>query len=163
MKNHLRFATETIISEDVLFNTLALDHFHRIGYTKRCFYHYEQSVGSAQNRYRPNSDRYFIFVIEKIQEWLKNTKKNQHFVDAANSLFVHYLFGILKEDLCHKDNPQLMADRKVMLKRILADETFLTPLENARKNYFSFPECVLLWLLRKKLVCIIFFLLKFVR
>lgn len=163
LKNHLRFATETIISEDVLFNTLALDHFHRIGFTRKCFYHYEQQEGSAQNRYRSNSNRYFSFVIDKIQSWLRESSKSTDFVDAANSLFVHYLFGILKEDLCHKDNPQLMADRKVMLKRILADETFLTPLENARKNYFSFPECVLLWLLRKKLVCIIFFLLKFVR
>ena len=55
LKNNLRFARETIVSEDVLFNTLALDYFHRIGYTKDCFYHYIQQSDSAQNRYRPNN------------------------------------------------------------------------------------------------------------
>ena len=103
-KHNLRFATETIISEDVLFNTLALDCFDRIGYTRDCFYHYEQQANSAQNHYRPNSEKYFDFVIDQIQQWLTRTKKNKHFVDAANCLFVHYLFGILKENLVHKDN-----------------------------------------------------------
>ncbi len=150
LNNNLRFATETIISEDVLFNTLSLDFFHRIGYTKQRFYHYEQRSDSAQNRYRPNSDKYFVFVIEKIQEWLKNTKKNQCFVDAANCLFVHYLFGVLKEDLFHKDNHSLNHHKKEMFCQLVSNVFFLNVLRNSNSRYFSAPERFLLLLLKKR-------------
>lgn len=160
LNNNLRFATETIISEDVLFNTLSLDYFHRIGYTKQCFYHYEQSEDSAQNRYRPNSDKYFIFVVKKIQEWLQNTGKDQRFVDAANCLFVHYLFGILKEDLCHKDNRLSYAERKKAFKQVLSKGELWFPLVDVNNNFFFFPERMLVWLLKKKQFDITFFLMK---
>lgn len=160
LNNNLRFATETIISEDVLFNTLSLDYFHRIGYTKQCFYHYEQSEDSAQNRYRPNSDKYFIFVVKKIQEWLQNTGKDQRFVDAANCLFVHYLFGIWKEDLCHKDNRLSYAERKKAFKQVLSKGELWFPLVDVNNNFFSFPERMLVWLLKKKQFDITFFLMK---
>ena len=160
LKNNLRFATETIISEDVLFNTLSLDYFHRIGYTKQCFYHYEQNEDSAQNGYRPNSDKYFIFIVEKIQEWLRKTKESQHFVDAANCLFVHYLFGILKEDLCHKDNRLSYAERKKAFKQVLSKGELWFPLVEVNNNFFSFPERMLVWLLKKKQFDITFFLMK---
>lgn len=160
LNNNLRFATETIISEDVLFNTLSLDYFHRIGYTKQCFYHYDQSEDSAQNRYRPNSDKYFIFVVKKIQEWLQNTGKDQRFVDAANCLFVHYLFGILKEDLCHKDNRLSYAERKKAFKQVLSKGELWFPLVDVNNNFFSFPERMLVWLLKKKQFDITFFLMK---
>lgn len=150
LKNNLRFSTETIISEDVLFNTLSLDYFHRIGYTKQCFYHYEQSEYSAQNRYRPNSDKYFIFIIEKIQEWLRNTAKDQRFVDAANCLFVHYLFGILKEDLFHRDNKISLKKRYAGLKKLLCQEKYSDLLKMTDDNYFSLSESLLIFLIRKK-------------
>ena len=150
LKNNLRFSTETIISEDVLFNTLSLDYFHRIGYTKQCFYHYEQSEYSAQNRYRPNSDKYFIFIIEKIQEWLRNTAKDQRFVDAANCLFVHYLFGILKEDLFHRDNKISLKKRYAGLKKLLCQEKYSDLLKMTDNNYFYLSESLLIFLMRKK-------------
>lgn len=163
LKNHLHFAPETIISEDVLFNTLALDHFHRIGFTRKCFYHYEQQEGSAQNRYRPNSNRYFSFVIDKIQSWLRESSKSTDFVDAANCLFVHYLFGILKEDLCHKDNPHGIAERKNILDKLLSKNYFSEPLKNSRMDYFSLPEKALVGLLQYRKIGAIFFLLKFIK
>lgn len=163
LKNNLRFATETIISEDVLFNILALDYFQRIGYTRDGFYHYEQTSASAQNGYRPDSDKYFLFVIKKIREWLRNTGKDQRFVDAANCLFVHYLFGALKEDFCHRDNPHKLADRRGLLKSVLAKSEFSEPLIKTRKDYFSFPEWLLVKLLRYRKIGIILFLLKFIK
>lgn len=150
LKNNLRFATETIISEDVLFNTLALDYFYRIGYTKDCFYHYEQREGSAQNRYRPNSDKYFMFVIERIQNWLQNTRKDQRFFEAANCLFVHYIFGALKEDVFHKDNRTSFLEKKALLKDMMNHSTFLTTIEMAKREYFTLPESFLLILLLKR-------------
>lgn len=162
LNNNLRFATETIISEDVLFNTLSLDFFHKIGYTKQCFYHYEQSKGSAQNRYRPNSDKCFVFVVEKIQEWLQNTGKDQRFVDAANCLFVHYLFGILKEDLCHKDNPDDKNVPQSHLYSILSESVFVDVLRNVKWNYFSFTEKILVLMLKLKMTRTIAFAMKFV-
>ncbi|OWV00768.1 glycosyltransferase family 2 protein [Fibrobacter sp. UWR2] len=150
LKNNLRFATETIISEDVLFNTLSLDNFQRIGYTKRCFYNYEQSSDSAQNRYRPNSDKYFMFVIEKIQEWLQNTGKDQRFVDAANCLFVHYLFGILKEDLFHKNNRMFFVTKVSLLKIILNENWCTKILQRTKKAYFTLLEIFLVNLLLNK-------------
>lgn len=163
IKNKLRFATETIISEDCLFNTLALDSFQRIGYTRDCFYHYVQQENSAQNSYRPNSEKYFRFLIDQIQQWLRQTRKNQRFVDAANSLFVHYLFGILKEDLLHKDNLGSIRDKKRRLETILSTDFFSTPLSMADGVFFSFPEQILIWLLRKKQIGVIFFILKFIK
>lgn len=162
LNNNLRFATETIISEDLLFNTLSLDFFHKIGYTKQCFYHYEQSEDSAQNRYRPNSDKYFIFVVKKIQEWLQNTGKDQRFVDAANCLFVHYLFGILKEDLCHKDNPDDKNVPQSHLYSILSESVFVDVLRNVKWNYFSFTEKILVLMLKLKMTRTIAFAMKFV-
>lgn len=159
-KNNLRFATETVISEDVLFNTLSLDYFHRIGYTKQCFYHYEQSDGSAQNRYRPNSDKYFVFIIEKIQEWLRKTKKSQHFVDAANCLFVHYLFGVLKEDLFHKNNKVVYTEKLKKLRKILSDDIWNNIIETVKMNYFSTPEKMLIWLLKHKWCSIVSLLMR---
>ena len=150
LKNNLRFATETIISEDVLFNTLSLDYFHRVGYTKQCFYHYEQSEDSAQNRYRPNSDRYFVFIIERIQEWLRETGKNQCFVDAANCLFVHYLFGILKEDLFHKNNRMFFVTKVSLLKKILNENWCTKILQRTKKAHFTLLEIFLVNLLLNK-------------
>lgn len=162
LKNNLRFSTETIISEDVLFNTLSLDYFHRIGYTKQCFYHYEQSEYSAQNRYRPNSDKYFIFIIEKIQEWLRNTAKDQRFVDAANCLFVHYLFGILKEDLFHRDNPNTIQQKKMLLDYILFKDKINDILNKVNYKYFSVSEIILVLLLQHKKFQIIAFFFKWI-
>ena len=160
LKNNLRFATETIISEDVLFNTLALDFFHRIGYSRDCFYHYEQNACSAQNRYRPNSEKYFSFVIDKIQEWIAKTGKNQNFIDAANCLFVHYLFGILKEDIFHKDNEIPLKNRFWGLKEILNLEKYSNLLKVINKDYFSLPEKVLIFLMRNKYCRLLSLLLK---
>ena len=163
IKHKLRFSPETIVSEDVLFNTLALDYFDRIGYTRECFYHYVQQTNSAQNRYRPHSAKYFAFIINEIQSWLLKIKKNSFFVDAANSLFVHYLFGILKEDVFHKDNPDSNEEKKHKLEEVLSMEEFWGPLNNLNKRYFSWPELVLIWLLQKNRIDVITFLFKFIR
>ena len=162
-QKHLRFSKETIISEDVLFNTFALDFFTTIGYSSKCFYHYEQQVDSAQNKYRPNSEKYFSFVILQIQDWLKKTRKNPHFVSAANCLFVHYLFGILKEDLYHKNNPASNTEKKRKLKKVLSKQEFWNSLKNSNKYYFSFCERTLIWLLQKKAYNTISFLFRFIR
>ena len=149
LKNNLRFATETIISEDVLFNTLALDFFHRIGYTRQSFYHYEQQIDSAQNRYRPNSDKYFSFVIGKIQQWLQSTGKDLRYIDAANGLFIHYLFGILKEDFFHKDNRMAFIEKVNLLKKMTKKNTFMPIIKMAKREYFTLPEFLLILLLSK--------------
>ena len=159
-KHNLHFATETIISEDVLFNTLALDYFDRIGYTRDCFYHYTQQTSSAQNHYRPNSEKYFDFVIDQIQQWLTRTKKNKHFVDAANCLFVHYLFGILKEDLAHKDNKLSLTQRCTDLKKILKKQKYQNILHNINKDYFSASEKILMLLMKNKLYRLTIILLR---
>lgn len=150
LKNNLRFAVETIISEDVLFNTLALDYFYRIGYTKDCFYHYEQREGSAQNRFRPESDRYFSFVIDKIKEWLQRTEKDSRFMDAANCLFVHYLFGVLKEDLFHKDNQLGESRRKKIFNQLIGETPFSNALQNVNWKYFGFSERLFILLLMSR-------------
>ena len=163
IKHNLHFSEETIISEDVLFNTLALDYFDRIGYTRDCIYHYAQQTSSAQNRYRPNSKKYFAFIIKEIQAWLLSTNKDVHFVDAANCLFIHYLFGVLKEDVFHKDNPNSIAEKKRQLNIVLSMKEFLEPLNNLNKHYFSLSERILIWLLQKKQIGVITFLFKFIR
>lgn len=149
-KNNLYFATETIISEDCLFNTLALDSFHRIGYTRDCFYYYEQHGDSAQNSYRPNSDKYFGFVIKQMQRWLIETHKDQRFVDAANCLFVHYLFGIMKEDIFHKANNLSFITRKSHLNEILSNKVFYYIINSVNKSFFSVSEQIVLYLMKKK-------------
>ncbi len=161
-KEKLRFAAETVISEDCLFNTLALDFFHRIGYTRSCFYHYEQHGDSAQNSYRPNSGYYFCFVINQMQKWLVETHKDQKFVDAANCLFVHYLFGILKEDIFHKDNPCSYTEKMYLLALVLQMKEYRIPLKRMNKSYFSLSECILIKLLQKKWLNIISFIFKFI-
>lgn len=153
-KKQLFFSKETIISEDCLFNILSLDYFDKIGFSSKIFYHYEQQTDSAQNRYRPNSIKYFEFVIDQIQSWLDGGKRNQRVRDCANTLFVHYLFGSLKEDYFHKDNP----DKKCScneLKKILSQEKFHHILCDASKMYFSLPERMLVWLMRKKKILFI--------
>ena len=162
-KYNLRFSSETIISEDVLFNTLALNHFDRIGYTRDCFYHYTQQTNSAQNRYRPNSEKYFTFIIKEIQTWLLRTNKNALFIDSANCLFVHYLFGTLKEEVFHKDNPNSAAEKKHQLEEVLSMEEFGEPLNNLNESFFSLPERILIWLLQRKKISAIAFLFKFIR
>jgi glycosyltransferase involved in cell wall biosynthesis len=163
LKNNLRFATETIISEDVLFNTLALDYFDRIGYTKDCFYHYTQQTNSAQNRYRPNSEKHFTFIIKEILAWLLRKNKNVFFVDAANCLFVHYLFGVLKEDIFHKDNTKSNTEKKKQLETVLSMKEFSDPLNNMNETYFSLSERIFIWMLRNRLVGTISFLFRFIR
>lgn len=155
----LKFSSKTIISEDVLFNILALDKFEKIGYTTKVFYHYWQSANSAQNRYRKNSMKYFEFLINEIQNWLLTTKKNQLYRDCANTLFVHYLFGALKEDYFHKDNP----DKKIArleLCQILDKDEIRDILNNANYTYFSKVERMLVELLQKRKVRLIECLLK---
>ena len=102
-------------------------------------------------------------MIKKIREWLRNTGKDQRFVDAANCLFVHYLFGVLKEDLCHRDNPHEIAYRKRLLECVLSKNEFSVPLKKSRMDYFSFPEQILVKLLRYRKIGTIFFFLKFIK
>jgi len=148
-KNNLRFATETTISEDVLFNALALDFFCKIGYTRECFYHYVQQNDSAQNRYRPDSVEYFSFVIGKIQHWLQSTGKDQRFVDAANCLFVHYMFGTLKEDVFHRDNPQHDLYKYNLTKMLYRLKKYVV-FKDLNKSYFSIPERMLVVFLTRR-------------
>lgn len=162
LKYNLRFAPETIISEDCLFNTLALDHFGRIGYTKKYFYHYIQCDNSAQNRYRPNSEKYFSFVIENMQAWLEDTGKDQRFIDAANCLFVHYLFGIMKEDIFHKENCISIVHKVRMLDMLCSDGIFAKTLQDVKLQYFNFWENQLIYLLRKKCFIILSILMNLI-
>ena len=149
LNENIHFAKGVIISEDVLFNTLALDFFTNIGYSSECFYHYEQRDDSAQNRYRPNSEKYFFYVMRQIQNWLIRTNKSQDYVDAANCLFVHYVFGVLKEDIFHKDNP--FCKRYVCrLNEMLNCKEINYVLKCVNKSYLSISENILVFLLYKK-------------
>ena len=150
LRQNLRFSKETIISEDVLFNTFALDLFTSIGYSSKCFYHYEQQTGSAQNKYRPNSDKYFGFVINQIQGWLKWTNKSQKYVDAANCLFVHYLFGVLKEDVFHKDNLSSVKGKIQQLNNALNNPVFADILQKSNSVYFTPFEKMIFFCLKKR-------------
>jgi hypothetical protein len=89
-------------------------------------------------------------VIEKIREWLRNTGKDQRFVDAANCLFVHYIFGVLKEDLFHKDNRTFFLRKNTLLENMMKNRVFLTTIEMAKREYFTLPESFLLILLSKR-------------
>ncbi len=151
-QNLLVFSTQTIISEDCLFNIYAIDYFERICFSKQVFYHYQISSNSAQNRYRPNSDRNFSVVIKRIQKWLKDTNKDQHFIDSANCLFVHYLFGILKEDIFHRDNRLSWINRKNLLNQVLKMPEYSVALQSINRNYFSFPEKMLISLLKNRCI-----------
>lgn len=151
-QNLLVFSTQTIISEDCLFNIYAIDYFERICFSKQVFYHYQISSNSAQNRYRPNSDRNFSVVIKQIQKWLKETNKNQQFIDSANCLFVHYLFGILKEDIFHRDNRLSWINRKNLLNQVLKMPEYSVALQSINRNYFSFPEKMLISLLKNRCI-----------
>lgn len=161
-RNNFLFSTRTIISEDVLFNILALDNFEKIGYTTKVFYHYWLSSNSAQNRYRKNSMKYFEFLIDEIQNFLSKTEKNQWYFDCANSLFVHYLFGALKEDYFHKDNPN-KTQAMLELKNVLNQNKFQNILSMARREYFSLPERILITLMKKKNISTISFLMRLYR
>jgi len=153
-ENRLLFSTKTIISEDVLFNVLTMDFFDKIGYSTKTFYHYQITSTSAQNRYRRNSMEYFGFIIDEIQQWLISSNKNQQYRDCANSLFVHYLFGTLKEDYFHKDNPdQTLALSKV--KCVLSQEKYQNILMSAQNGYFSMSEKFLIALMRLKMIFVI--------
>ncbi len=147
----IRFSLETIVSEDVLFNVLSFDFFDKIGYSTKAFYHYQVQDDSAQNRYRPNSMKYFGFVIDQIQQWLEEKRKDLNVKDCANTLFVHYLFGALKEDYFHKDNRN---SKKVYLelKEMLNQDKYQTILKNAPEKYFSIQERLLILLMRLKFV-----------
>ncbi len=149
LNENIQFAKGVIISEDVLFNTLALDFFTNIGYSSDCFYHYELRDDSAQNRYRPNSEKYFLYVIRLIQNWLVQTNKSQDYVDAASCLFVHYVFGVLKEDVFHKDNP-FRKQYVCRLNELLNCKEVNRVLKCVNKCYLSVPENILVFLLCKK-------------
>lgn len=150
-KNQLFFSRETIISEDCLFNILSLDYFDKIGYSSKVFYHYEQQVGSAQNRYRPNSMKYFGFVVDQIQSWLDKNDKNQRVQDCANTLFVHYLFGALKEDYFHRNNPNKDFACSE-LNDVLSQEKYKKILKHEKPEYYTLSERILANLLRHKMV-----------
>lgn len=155
----IRFSLETIVSEDVLFNVLSFDSFDKIGYSTKAFYHYRVQDDSAQNRYRPNSMKYFGFVIDQIQQWLEEKRKDLNVKDCANTLFVHYLFGALKEDYFHKNNPnKTFASSE--LKEVLSQEKYKSVLENVKSEYFTLSERILVRLLRHKMVRCIKLLMK---
>lgn len=155
----VQFSPETIVSEDVLFNVLSFDSFDKIGYSAKTFYHYQVQDNSAQNRYRPNSIKYFEFVIDQIQNWLDGKKRNQRVRDCANTLFVHYLFGTLKEDYFHKDNldsKQAYLD----LKEMLNQDKYQKILKKSSGKCFSLQERLLILLMRLKSMLVITFILR---
>lgn len=155
----IQFSLETIVSEDVLFNVLSFDFFDKIGYSTKAFYHYRVQDDSAQNRYRPNSMKYFGFVIDQIQQWLEEKRKDLNVKDCANTLFVHYLFGALKEDYFHKNKPnKTFASSE--LNEVLSQEKYKSVLENVKSEYFTLSERILVRLLRHKMVRCIKLLMK---
>lgn len=147
----IQFSLETIVSEDVLFNVLSFDFFDKIGYSAKAFYHYRVQDDSAQNRYRPNSMKYFGFVIDQIQQWLEEKRKDLNVKDCANTLFVHYLFGAIKEDYFHRNNPN-KAFACSELNEVLSQEKYKKVLENVKSEYFTLSERILVSLLRHKMV-----------
>lgn len=155
----IQFSPETIVSEDVLFNVLSFDSFDKIGFSTKAFYHYRVQDDSAQNRYRPNSMKYFGFVIDQIQQWLEEKRKDLNVKDCANTLFVHYLFGALKEDYFHQNNPnRTLANFE--LNEVLSQEKYKSVLENVKSEYLTLSERILVCLLRHKMVRCIKLLMK---
>lgn len=161
-KRQIEFQKGLTISEDCVFNLLAIEHLLRIGYTSDILYHYEQHEDSAQNSYRKGSMKKFDMAIEIINLWLNQYKKNRRFCDSANTLFFHFIFGTLREDVFHKDNPNTLTYRLNYLKEILEDPFHISILKNVQWSYFSFAEKILVFLLKMKMVRTIAFAMKFV-
>lgn len=162
INNNLLFAKETIVSEDCLFNVFVLDYPQKIGFSKDVYYHYEQHLdNSAQNSYRRNSAQYFAYVINQIKEWLLNTKKSQRFVDAANCLFVHYIFGTLKEDFFHLNNTIPFKQKKKKAIYVFSQSPFRESLNEYNPAYFSLTEKILITLIKKRQYAVIRVLLYF--
>ena len=160
--NNLLFAKETIISEDCLFNVLVLDYPEKIGFSREVYYHYEQHFdNSAQNSYRRNSEQYFAYVINQIKEWLLKTKKNQRFIDAANCLFVHYIFGTLKEDFFHLNNTLSFEQKRKKAIYVFSQSPFRECLNEYNPTYFSLIENILIALIKRRQYAIIRVLLYF--
>lgn len=150
-EHNLRFSSKTVISEDVLFNVVIMDYVEKVGYSTKAFYHYQQQNDSAQNRYRPNSMSYFQIVIDEIQRQREMKKRSKLYIDCSNTLFVHYLFGSLKEDYFHKKNPRkdLSCSK---LRNILEEDNVARILSDISRIYFSKSELLLVYLLKRKKV-----------
>lgn len=156
------FEPGIIVSEDGLFNVIVLEKMNVIGFSSRCFYHYEQHMDSAQNRYRPNSIDCFDRVRIKIEKWLNENGKEKLFWYSANTLFVHFVFGTLKEDVFHRDNPKTFTQRICMLKKILSTPSYSKVLKSVKWNYFTFAEKILVLMLKLKMTRTIALAMKFV-
>lgn len=163
IRNKSFFPVGIKVSEDTLFLILNLEMFKVVGYSTKIMYHYIFDCQSAQNHYRPDSFQQFSVIIERIKEWLKKENKSQLFFDSANTLFVHYLFGILKEDLFHCDNHNSLLTKQKRLKEILKEKLFVDVLNNVKWSYFKFPEKVLVLFLKLRMVRTISIAMKFVR
>lgn len=150
------------ISEDTLFLIQNFENFKVVGCSADVCYRYEQSEHSAQNRYRPDSVDQFSTIIEYIQKWLCSENRKQCFYDSANTLFVHYLFGILKEDLFHRNNLDNLKYRLWCLQSVLENSVFVDVLKNVKWSYFTFAERILVLMLKFKMTRAIALAMKFI-
>lgn len=156
VENQIVFSTKTTISEDCLFNITSFDYLKNIGYTSKTNYHYEQRESSAQNKYRPNTISFFDVVIDEMKACIWRKQRSKHVYDSINTLFTHYLFGTLKEDLFHKDNHHSWKYKKAkFLKDILSRPKYKEILCKVNKNYFTTSERILLICLRYKMIRVI--------
>lgn len=150
------------ISEDTLFLILNFEKFNKIGYTTKTFYHYLFGENSAANGFRPDSEYQFSSIVTIINEWLYEKKLGARYRECANTLFIHYVFGILREYVFHKKNKKRLYEKMLSLDRILLSDPFSNALKNANRKYFSVSEWILVLLLKNKMYRIIALAMKFV-
>lgn len=158
-----KFKEGAVISEDTLFVIQNFRLFRKIGYSTQSNYHYMQHSNSAQNAYRANSRDQFKKVIVEIKKELRANPSDINLYNSMNTLFVHYIFGILKEDIFHKDNPFSIKNKKQQLINVIEDQIYIEALNNVSWSCFTLPEKILILLIKKKMFFIIYFLMKFVR
>lgn len=155
-----RFVSGLIVSEDGLFNLFVLNNVSTAGFTIKCNYRYEQHDDSAQFNYRPNSTIYFEKVAVEAQSLL--ISKNQKFRQSANTWYVHFLFGILREDIFHKKNEKKFCQKRKEILQIMQKDVYAKALKNIDWNYFSFAEKILVIFLKLKMIRIIALAMKII-
>lgn len=113
-KNQIKFESERkYISEDILFNIDFCMASNKISFVENAYYYYCYNNGSLTKTYRTDRFEKDIILYKEIIRRLKKYNQYEYVKRGIDSLFLEYVRGVIKQEICYSNNNTTIIDKKL--------------------------------------------------
>ncbi len=157
-KNNLFFDTDLEIQEDTCFYVKALEKMKKMIIIDANLYHYRQNKDSVTRSFDSKKWEKCVKVLEKIQNFWKETEKNNDIEQCIYILAFELLVEYIKHDIFNFNKDCKYKEKKKKLKEVINSPTYVEVIINLKYKYLIKSQKIIYFLLKRKFYRIIYLL-----